>query len=123
MGIERMKLNFYVLALAGLASATKTTAKTTTKAASTAKAAAGGASTTSTTVAAGGKNVTTSTVASMNNTMTNSTMMAGNVTEAANAANVSETTTKKGTPKPEPENGAAVATMSLGSLLAVYFAL
>ena len=55
--------------------------------------------------------------------MTNSTMMAGNVTEAANAANVSETTTKKDAPKPEPENGAAVATMSLGSLLAVYFAL
>ena len=55
--------------------------------------------------------------------MTNSTMMAGNVTEAASAANVSETTTKKDAPKPEPENGAAVATMSLGSLLAVYFAL
>merc|ERR1712154_478251 len=30
---------------------------------------------------------------------------------------------EKTTPKPEPENGAAVASMSLGTLLAVYFAL
>merc|ERR1712003_171059 len=120
MGIERMKLNFCVLALAGLASATKTaTTKATTSATAATKAAAGGASSTS----AAAKNTTVSTMASGNSTMTNSTMMAGNVTEAASAANVSETTTKKDTPKPDPENGAAVATMSLGSLLAVYFAL
>merc|ERR1739838_499077 len=129
-GIVKMKLNLCVLALAGVASATSVPAANSSAIAAAASpvaavGAAAGAATTgaATTGAAAMANPDTAPAndaPSVNGTeATNMT-----VAEPANAANDDKTTTKKVDPTPDPEKaGTAVATMSLGTLLAVYFAL
>merc|ERR1719285_832663 len=130
-----MKLNLCVLALAGVASATSVPAPKSPVAPP-----IGGAAAAASPVAAAGAAATGGAVASANPDnapandapSANSGVMGANtnnttvsaVTEAANAANNDKETTKKDEPTPDPEKaGTAVTTMSLGTLLAVYFAL
>merc|ERR1739838_83720 len=131
-GIVKMKLNLCVLALAGVASATSVPAANSSAIAAAASpvAAVGAAAAAATTGAAaattGAAAMANPDTAPANDAPSVNGTEATNMTvaEPANAANDDKTTTKKVDPTPDPEKaGTAVATMSLGTLLAVYFAL